>query len=221
MDKREKDIEPVYFMDLVVENVRCFKDKQEMDLSNGNGKPAQWTIILGDNGTGKATLLKCLASLQPIAVDKIYQEKEGDFPTKPQGLPIDQELFDPNFHFDNDWIGCSKLSRGKLSDTKNYFLKGFGFNSFAFSITTEILSEKSMFIIAFGASRRMGVGSLTETTNNNSILSLFNSANLINAEAWLLETDFAIRNAKNSTKKYLQNYYSKVKTILKLIFKIR
>jgi len=59
MSKTKENIDPVYFMDLVVENVRCFKDKQVMDLSDRNGKPARWTIILGDNGTGKTTLLKC------------------------------------------------------------------------------------------------------------------------------------------------------------------
>jgi AAA domain, putative AbiEii toxin, Type IV TA system len=51
-----------YFLSLEVENVRCFGKKQKLDLSDGNGKPAPWTIILGVNGTGKTTLLQLLTN---------------------------------------------------------------------------------------------------------------------------------------------------------------
>ena len=55
---------PVYFLDLTVENVRCFGERQTLDLSDGQGKPARWTIMLGDNGTGKTTLLQCLVGFR-------------------------------------------------------------------------------------------------------------------------------------------------------------
>src|SRR5215208_3433494 len=57
---------PAYFLSLTVENVRCFGPKQTLDLSDGKGRPAQWTIILGDNGVGKTTLLQCLSMLLPV-----------------------------------------------------------------------------------------------------------------------------------------------------------
>ncbi|MBX3397229.1 MAG: AAA family ATPase [Gemmataceae bacterium] len=53
-----------YFLSLEVENVRCFGPKQKLDLSDGNGKPAPWTIILGVNGTGKTTLLQLLTMFE-------------------------------------------------------------------------------------------------------------------------------------------------------------
>ncbi|MDP6819718.1 MAG: ATP-binding protein, partial [Alphaproteobacteria bacterium] len=56
---------PAYFLSLSVENARCFGPKQELDLSNESGGPARWTVILGDNGTGKTTLLQCLVAMQP------------------------------------------------------------------------------------------------------------------------------------------------------------
>src|SRR5262245_24257380 len=53
---------PAYVLSLTLENVRCFGSEQTLDLSNGKGKPAPWTIILGENGTGKTTLLQALVS---------------------------------------------------------------------------------------------------------------------------------------------------------------
>ena len=35
-------------------------------MTDTDGRPAQWTLILGDNGVGKTTLLQCLASMRPI-----------------------------------------------------------------------------------------------------------------------------------------------------------
>jgi len=52
-----QDPHPMYFLSLDVENIRCFGEKQTLDLSDGAGRPAQWTLLLGDNGTGKTTLL--------------------------------------------------------------------------------------------------------------------------------------------------------------------
>jgi ABC-type branched-subunit amino acid transport system ATPase component len=51
-----------YFLSLTVENVRCFGPAQTLDLSDGHGGHAPWTVILGENGLGKTTLLTCLAA---------------------------------------------------------------------------------------------------------------------------------------------------------------
>lgn len=51
---------PIYFISLELENVRCFGTTQVLDLSDGKGRPAQWTLLLGENGLGKTTLLQCL-----------------------------------------------------------------------------------------------------------------------------------------------------------------
>jgi len=54
-----------YFLSLTVENLRCFVDAQTLPLDDGHGRPARWTILLGENGTGKSTLLQCLAAMRP------------------------------------------------------------------------------------------------------------------------------------------------------------
>lgn len=56
-----------YFTSLTIENVRCFgAEPQELRLCDVAGWPSQWTVVLGNNGTGKTTLLQCLAGFDPV-----------------------------------------------------------------------------------------------------------------------------------------------------------
>ena len=59
---------PIYFSSLVIENVRCFGGSQVLDLTQ-NGRPAPWSLVIGENGTGKTTLLECLAWMRPVRGD--------------------------------------------------------------------------------------------------------------------------------------------------------
>ncbi len=82
----EQETPAVYFRSIEVENVLCFKDKQVLNLSTPDGVPAQWTVILGDNGVGKTTLLRCLASLETHqVVDELFQ-------------PVDSTMFYPGIY---------------------------------------------------------------------------------------------------------------------------
>lgn len=55
----------VYFDRLELQNVRSFAENQVLNLTDDNGRPARWTLILGENGVGKTTLLQCLALMRP------------------------------------------------------------------------------------------------------------------------------------------------------------
>ncbi len=54
-----------YFLSLTLENVRCFGEKQTLRLTDTEGRPARWTVLLGENGTGKTTLLQTLVTVAP------------------------------------------------------------------------------------------------------------------------------------------------------------
>ena len=56
----------MYFSELQVENIKCFEKKQILNLKTADGKLARWTLILGENGVGKTTLLKCLSWMVPV-----------------------------------------------------------------------------------------------------------------------------------------------------------
>ena len=79
MPKRKPPI-PMYFSSLEIENVRCFGKRQRLDLTSENGQPARWTLILGDNGVGKTTLLQCLAWMRfvPVIFEAGPSGKEDD-----------------------------------------------------------------------------------------------------------------------------------------------
>ena len=55
-----------YFTELSLANVRAFKSEQILKLADRRGHPARWTLILGENGVGKTTLLQCLVRMRPI-----------------------------------------------------------------------------------------------------------------------------------------------------------
>lgn len=45
---------------LRLENIRCFKNLA-IDFSDTDGTPRKWTVLLGENGTGKSTVLRAIA----------------------------------------------------------------------------------------------------------------------------------------------------------------
>src|SRR5205085_5449942 len=63
----------IYFKTLKLESVRCFGKSQPLDLTDGFGNPAQWTLLLGDNGVGKTTLLQCLSWMRPVFEESDYE----------------------------------------------------------------------------------------------------------------------------------------------------
>ena len=72
----------IYFASLYLENVKCFSTHQELKLTH-NGCPARWTLILGENGVGKTTLLQCLARMRPI-IKADEGEANGPYPVEPE-----------------------------------------------------------------------------------------------------------------------------------------
>ena len=59
-------IPAVYFSSLEIDNVRCFGERQVLNLTGDDGRPVQWSLLIGENGTGKTTLLECLAWMWPV-----------------------------------------------------------------------------------------------------------------------------------------------------------
>lgn len=77
---------PIYFTSLNLHNVRSFGESQELSLIDKDGRLARWTLVIGENGVGKTTLLQCLTRMQPVF------NKLGDDDEKGTSNPVEPEL---------------------------------------------------------------------------------------------------------------------------------
>ena len=195
---KRKVFPPAYFLSLSVENARCFGPKQTIDVSDGQDRPAQWTVILGDNNTGKTTLLQCFVGLEPT----LYIDKERFAPK----MFLESRQFNL-FRKKKDMTSISvKVCSGakineleKKTQTENAFVESAEFSGSCKFYKAEISGGLKCY--GFGASRIMGEGSLSEKEIDDPSASLFkDNLELINAEEWLLQADYSAKASKASSK---------------------
>ncbi len=67
----------IYYVGLKIENARCFTETQDLRLVDSNGCPARWTLLVGENGVGKTTLLQCLAWMHPTPYYPPGEDKQS------------------------------------------------------------------------------------------------------------------------------------------------
>jgi len=209
--------------ELEVRNVRCFGvEPQVLSLCNADGKPAQWTIILGENGTGKTTLLQCIAGFDPIqSQDGSLQPKGLAFDTR-RDLPAMKRVSSKQTKANSIWSISAKLAPSKsLKSAKNV--------SFLSQVTLEYEGSNRRLTFntidldkgpsyatcfAYGASRRMGPAAMNQSLPQDTTLTLFTEDwPLRNIEEWLMQLDYA--SSKNSeVRKEIRQLRDRVSDIL-------
>jgi predicted ATP-binding protein involved in virulence len=215
-------VSPVYFLSFELENALCFKQPQKLDLSDGNGNPAQWTVILGDNGVGKTTLLRCLAALDTtLEMQKSYKAIVTPIHKKVpwKDLTI---LRSQKANFGACLIFKQKLSDLRESDYTSPLSKcdvsiELALDSIAY-IRDSNKELNTLTCYGYGATRRSGETSLNESLSSENWASLYSdNVDLINVEEWFLQTDYAIKSAAGEIKQRLEKQFDQIKEVLKKI----
>jgi predicted ATP-binding protein involved in virulence len=217
---------PAYFLSVEVENALCFKDRQVLDLSDGSGSPAQWTVILGDNGVGKTTLLRCLNSME------MRSNRNNDIlpllfaPYLSESFSTWQELgvlSESEARVISRVICGSVLSSFKTSTNRanKRRLESRRVNVEAgaetyWGVSDSSVNLKGLLCYGYGATRKMGQTFLGENIFEENSISLFSEdQSLINAEEWLLQIDYAIHSASGIMRSRLTKQLNQIKNVLK------
>lgn len=189
---------PVYFLSLTLKNVRCFGAEQTLRLSNAQGRPARWTVILGNNGMGKTTLLQALTTFEPVLHE--YGSPDGrSYNHLPKGFTQHERLsWFPWRHQEAIADLSVELRAGGLmpdvdEQQHQYRIECFLIRSMAGS-GASFFPEPFLNLVCYGygATRRMGAGSLSAPKESHTSDSLFfEDVPLRNAEEWLLQADYA------------------------------
>lgn len=189
-------IEHTYFHSLELEGIGCFKDKQLLDLTDGNGNYSKWTIILGDNGTGKTTLLKVLDRFQPIEIHLTEDQHEY--------IPIDYKSRNSIDFI----INFAKLSVIRNAKINSIAIEKKGWGGYD-------LENTNVFLISYGASRRMSKINNLSKIYDNDVTTLFDdSIELINAEEWYFQKYLNAINSTDETKPIFDKQLLIIKKLL-------
>jgi len=188
----------LYLKSLEIENVRCFGKKQRVDFTTSDGKISQWTVILGDNGTGKTTILRSIVSMLPSP--ESFLGKQGHRETE------------YDLSKNNEWRDAWNLKHKEGENNSRIVLnvveseKPFGDNEISqLELTYNIVKSGSneihvssgeaiispVYCFAYGANRKMGETSLSDENFRNTSSTLFkDDALLPNSSEYFLRLDY-------------------------------
>ncbi|HTU92087.1 MAG TPA: AAA family ATPase [Gemmataceae bacterium] len=206
--------EGVYFLSITLENVRCFGEKQTLDLSDGNGKPAQWTILLGNNGTGKTSVLQAVAYIAAIRSELDRRNVVGDDAPIPRSPMWIRFATGEHGFFRFPSVAPVKLEAKVAfgadldASARQFRTTGIQLESKRDPVKGEWQDQNCPFALVcfgYGAARRMTERSLPEDAPDTGTETLFSyHADLRNAEDWLLRADYAASKDSPQRKRQLE-----------------
>ena len=96
-----------YFAEVRLEGIRAFGPVAKLSMRNSHGETDRWTVIVGENATGKSTLLETVYCLRPVQDDWGGDDNEGYSPA----------LFVLGFTRDHPFVGSQVVDIGATVET--------------------------------------------------------------------------------------------------------
>jgi predicted ATP-binding protein involved in virulence len=224
----------IYVKNLKLRNIRTFEE-EELNLEKENGILSQWTLILGDNGIGKSTLLQCIAWMKP------YLPYKEDNPSKIKKSDIQPYINNEEndtlkrlvrktndsayIHtvFVANRVLNTKISPRTIEKTcetiMNIKLKPDGtLGTVKPKFDTnneEIFYNSDILIYAYSASRRLGKLNINDPDLQDTIPSFIAEKTvLFDAEDILHTSNYAALGANQRKRKNYNRYITKIKEML-------
>lgn len=210
---------PIYIKELRLSNIRTFGDV-ELNLENEKGELSQWTLILGDNGIGKSTILQSIAWAKPQLpnngdvgekltieqVEPIISDEENS--TLVKIVRDKKTTAEINAIFIAERIINSKKIKNKVKSCETKITIGLtkdrNLEEFLRPVTTNsknIFLNNNIIIFAYSASRKLGNQNITAVDLEDSIPNFLNEeTELYDAEEILHTINYAALGASEKDK---------------------
>lgn len=185
-----------YFKSVAIENFNSFgPDRQVVDFTLEDGRVSQWTILLGDNGTGKSTVLQVLAASEPVDLFKSTANPlhapraiADSSASYIRALKLRGSQAGISSRVYLDFINSSFLGRSAGASTQAYF-----------ALSRDDQAEWSghwshvPLCFGYGATRRLSSAKMlvSDDEDRPSQGLFFEDAKLRNPEEWLLRLDYS------------------------------
>lgn len=176
-----------------------FFENIQINCQKENGSIFQWTILLGNNNTGKTSLLKAIADLRPTPLGK-HKISTKDTLSATEGHI--QEFFPAGF-INNTSPDSNPM---EISCTTTLFDHEWKYstNSTTISASPEMNTFR---IYAYGVSRYPSKTSLTESQCDDCASLFYPDQRLINIEEWLMQLDYAAKSGNNQAQERLDRIH--------------
>jgi energy-coupling factor transporter ATP-binding protein EcfA2 len=227
---------PAYFLSLSLENVRSFGAKQTISFARPDGRPAQWTIILGDNGVGKTTVLKSLAGISPSLEQAFERDEQPGYLSSffsftseiANRIPGRYKSEGGNIYADIQYQAkiCDKESDVLLLKNAEFIISidkrrkgGYGPGGG----TIYLKEHLGLVCYGYGANRSTGNSNLSEAPEViDTCASLFNDrADLLNPEEWFLQMEYSSLKRDEQAAKLLEQVRQALLQVLPDVVDIR
>ncbi len=201
------EIEGVYLSKVTIKDFNCFQGENQISFTRPDGRYQQWNVILGNNNTGKTTILRLLGGVSA----EVFTINEDDI----QIISPSATLYGWYQHTDfflskSPFAIRANIQKDNILDFEWYYERIMKFKNHPIIGGTEMYYEgnkelEKLKFYSYGTSRRMSDTNINDSPQVSNVAPLFSdNYELTNAEEWLLQLDYAAKNGLSNATTVLE-----------------